>query len=175
MVFQQSYSPVQWIDSETTYGRRCGGPRAGRNRRAPAAQRSRSRSCTRCGPSRMSRSRASGTRSRTPASTRGKRARRVRPLRTLTEQAGREPAEVGSRSGSRWVRNGSGLGGGAGSGRSRLLHVTLTTNFNRRIPGRTGDHLALRPPPRSRTCFRRGGPRVQSPSSASDFVSRRVV
>jgi hypothetical protein len=25
MVFQQSYSPVQWIDSETTYGRRGGG------------------------------------------------------------------------------------------------------------------------------------------------------
>ena len=34
MVFQQSYSPVQWIDSETTYGRRGGGPTTGRNRRA---------------------------------------------------------------------------------------------------------------------------------------------
>jgi hypothetical protein len=38
MVYQQSYSPVQWIDSETTYGRRCGGPRARRNRRAAAGQ-----------------------------------------------------------------------------------------------------------------------------------------
>ena len=36
MVFQQSYSPVRCIDSETTYRRRGGGPRAGRNRHAAA-------------------------------------------------------------------------------------------------------------------------------------------
>jgi hypothetical protein len=73
-------------------------------------------------------------------------------LRTLTEQAGREPAEVGIEV---WVSMGSGTE--ADWARETRFwkeagcsHVTLTTNFNRRhhrrIPGRTmGDHLtALR-------------------------------
>jgi len=73
-------------------------------------------------------------------------------LRTLTEQAGREPAEVGIEV---WVPMGCGTE--ADWARETRFwkeagcsHVTLTTNFNRRrhrrIPGRTmGDHLtALR-------------------------------
>jgi hypothetical protein len=73
-------------------------------------------------------------------------------LRTLTEQAGREPAEVEIEV---WVSMGSGTE--ADWARETRFwkeagcsHVTLTTNFNRRhhrrIPGRTaGDHLtALR-------------------------------
>ena len=73
-------------------------------------------------------------------------------LRTLTEQAGREPAEVGIEV---WVSMGSGTE--ADWARETRFwkeagcsHVTLTTNFNRRhhrrIPGRTmGDHqTALR-------------------------------
>ena len=69
-------------------------------------------------------------------------------LRTLTEQAGPEPAEVGIEV---WVSMGSGTE--ADWARETRFwkeagcsHVTLTTNFNRRIPGRTmGDHLtALR-------------------------------
>jgi hypothetical protein len=58
-------------------------------------------------------------------------------------------------------------------------HVTLSTNFNRRIPGRTmGDHLtALRRYHAAvadllQTSRDRG---FESPSSASDFVSHQVV
>jgi hypothetical protein len=73
-------------------------------------------------------------------------------LRTLTEQAGRETAEVG-------IEVGISMGSGTEADwardpvleRSRLFARDLTTNFNRRhhhrrIPGRTmGDHLtALR-------------------------------
>ncbi len=73
-------------------------------------------------------------------------------LRTLTEQAGREPAEVGIEV---WVSMGSGTeaewAGETGFWKETgCSHVTLTTNCNRRhhrrIPGSTmGDHLtALR-------------------------------
>jgi hypothetical protein len=57
----------------------------------------------------------------------------------VVEQAGREPAEVGIEV---WVS----MGSGAEADRARetrfwkeagCSHVTLTTNFNRRIPGRT--------------------------------------
>jgi hypothetical protein len=70
-------------------------------------------------------------------------------LRTLTEQPGREPAEVGNEV---WVSMGSGTEADWAR-ETRVLkeagcsHLTLTTNFNRRrhhrrIPGRTlGDHL----------------------------------
>jgi hypothetical protein len=71
---------------------------------------------------------------------------------TLTEQAGREPAEVGIEV---WVSMGSGTEADWASEtrfwkEAGCSHVTLTTNFNRRhhrrIPGRTmGDHqTALR-------------------------------
>ena len=66
------------------------GPRPGVTGARPAVQRSRSRSCTRCGPSRMSRSRASGTRSRTPGINPRPALDVFGQLRTLTEQAGRE-------------------------------------------------------------------------------------
>ena len=81
------------------------GPRPGVTGARPAVQRSRSRSCPRCGPNRTSRSRASGTRSRTPGINPRPALDVFGQLRTLTEQAGREPAEVGIEV---WVSMGSG-------------------------------------------------------------------
>ena len=87
----------------------------------------------------------------TPASTRGQRARRVRPA-AHPDRAGRPRARRGRDRGlgldGFW--NGSGLRETRFWKEAGCSHVTLTTNFNRRhhrrIPGRTmGDHLtALR-------------------------------